>query len=121
MATESVTAEQLPPIKFTKNACGIDAVRSCERATAALNGVEAIASVISANTHDDNKGFWSDELIYMLHEGEQALLSFARQEIQLMSHELWFVHAHAGDYGPEAQARAKAELTKQSSGEEPQS
>ena len=110
MATKSVTAENLPAHKYTGNSCGFDVSDPSEKARYALSGAEAISVIIQDNINGDGKGHWSDAFTWHLTQGQQALLGFAREQIALLDHELWYAHALLGDYGPQAKARAEREL-----------
>jgi hypothetical protein len=114
MATRSVTSENLPARKFTGNSVGFDTQGAAESARYALNGIEAIASIIQDNVDGEHAGQWSEGFIWHLIQGQQALAAFSRQQVDLLQHELWFTHALLGDYGPEARARAQRELAENS-------
>jgi hypothetical protein len=76
----------------------------------ALNGAEAISDVLAHNIDGEHPGFWSEQFVFMLHQGHQALIAFARQQTELMAHELWYAHALLGEYGEENKVRVQREL-----------
>jgi len=110
MAMQSVTAETLPARKYTGNAIGIDAQSASENILYALNGAEAISDIIQDNINGEGKDHWSDGAMWHLTQGQQALFAFARQQADLLKHELWYTHALLGDHGPEAKAKAERTL-----------
>jgi hypothetical protein len=110
MASKIVTADTLPPFKPALGDVGFDRQGTGETIRWALNGAEAIASVIHGNIEGENKDFWSDGFMWHLHQGQTALLAFARRQADALEHELWYAHAMLGDHGEEAKARAKAQL-----------
>ncbi len=114
MATQSVTAENLPARKYTGNEIGFDVSDPCEKVRYALNGAEAISDIIQDNINGEGKDRWTDEFMWHLAQGQQALLGFARQQVDLLSHELSYTHALLGDHGPEAKARAERALAQNS-------
>lgn len=110
MAIQSVTAESLPPFKRQRNDCGIDVQDADENIRWALNGIEAIGSIIMENISGETKGQWSDNFILHLHQGQEALTAFVREQVGELQHELWYTHALLGDYGDAAKLRAQQEL-----------
>ena len=114
MATQSVTAKNLPARKFTGNPIGFDVSDPDEKVRYALNGAEAISDIIQDNINGEGKDRWSNEFMWHLTQGQQALFGFARQQVGLLSHELWYTHALLGDHGPEAKARAERALAENS-------
>ena len=113
MAKQIVMGKVIPPMAFTGNETGFDVGSNSEAAEYALNGIEAISDVIQDNITGENKDHWSDDFVWHLTQGLQALTAFARQQVDLMQHELWYTHALLGDYSPEAKARALRDLKEQ--------
>lgn len=113
MALQSVTTEDLPPLKPQSNDSGFDRNSPGEKARWALNGAEAIGTIRIENSQGETKDHWSDNFIWMLHQGQEALLAFARQQVDALEHELWYMHALHGDYGAEIEAKARRELGSQ--------
>lgn len=110
MATQTLLGKPIPPKEFTGNRTGFDNQSVDEDVWYALNGIEAISAVIQDNIDGEHKGHWSDDFIWHLTQGQQALVAFARRQNDLLRHELWFAKALLGEYGPEAQARTRREL-----------
>lgn len=110
MATQSVLGKKIPQRQFEGNKTGFDVQDPGENVRYALNGAEAISDIIQDNINGDGKDHWSDDFIWHLTQGQQALLGFARQQVNLLNHELWYTHALLGDYGQRAKARAEREL-----------
>ncbi|MGS1013088.1 hypothetical protein ACVCL0_14215 [Rhodanobacter sp. UC4450_H17] len=112
MATKSVTDESIPPFKPVLEDVGFDRNGLAESAVWALNGAEAISTIIMEDIDGETKGKWSEGFLWHLHQGQQALLAFARNQTQALSHELWYTHALLGDYGEQAKADAIAKIEK---------
>lgn len=112
MATESVTAKSIPPFKLTLEDVGFDKSGPAENVAWALNGAEAIGSIIMENIDGEAKGELSEGFMWHLHQGQQALLAFARYQTQALNHELWYTHALLGDFGAQVKANAIAEIEK---------
>lgn len=110
MASESVTVESLPPFKLMREDSGFDKNDAGESARWALNGIEAISTIIMENINGETKGHWSDDFIWHLHQGQEALSAFTRQQVEALQHELWYTHALLGDYGQDAKKRAESKL-----------
>ena len=110
MAKQTVMGKEIPSNAYAGNETGFDANDTGEQAQWALNGIEAIGRVITENAQGETKGHWSEDFIWHLMQGQQALVSFVRQRVYGLDDELWYTHALLGDYGPEAKARAEREL-----------
>lgn len=110
MAIKSVTRASLPPFKPQTELVGFDVQSPAENIRWALNGAEAISSIIVENTEGEAKGHWSEGFMWHLNQGQQALLAFARYQADAMQHELWYTHALLGDYGTDAKERVEKEL-----------
>lgn len=110
MAMQSVTSQTLPPFKPTLEDVGFDQGGAAESARWALNGASAIATIMMENIEGATKGQWSEGFMWHLHQGQEALMAFARYQVDALQHELWYTHSLLGDYGEHAKERAQNAL-----------
>ena len=110
MATQSVTARSLPPVNPTLEDIGFDRNGHDENARWALNGASAIATIMMENIEGETKGHWSDEFMWHLHQGQEALLAFARYQVDALQHELWYTRALHGEYGEQVKLNAQSQI-----------
>lgn|SRR6185437_5176566 len=79
----------------------------------ALQGAEAVGSVICEAAACENECGWSKTFIETLCMAQASLIAFAQAEAEVLKHEHWLAHALLGDYSPDAKARAERELAAQ--------